>query len=88
MTDLNLLRNEQCNETQLRWVGHVRRMSDSRIPKAIFYAELPSGIRLNCRPLLRFKDNLKNQYTVNGLGRPSWQQIQMAKSLLHWGSTL
>jgi len=46
-------------KAQLRWVGHVHRMSDSRIPKATFYAELPSGIRPHCRPLLHFKDYFK-----------------------------
>jgi len=43
-------------KAQLHWVGHVCRMSDSRIPTATFYVELPSGIRPNCRPLLRSKE--------------------------------
>ena len=38
-------------EAKLCWVGHVYRMSDSRISKAT-YTELPSGIKHNCRPLL------------------------------------
>jgi len=46
-------------KAQLRWVGHVRRMSDGRTPKATFFAELPSVTRPNCRPLLRFKENFK-----------------------------
>jgi len=53
-------------KAQLHWVGHVRRMSDSRIPKATFYAELVSGTRPNCRPLLRFKDNLKANLLSTG----------------------
>lgn len=31
--------------SQLRWAGHVRRMANSRLPKAVFYSELRQGKR-------------------------------------------
>ena len=58
----------RCNSTgiesliianQLRWSGHVARMSDRRIPKRIFYGQLTSGTRSLGAPLKRYKDQLK-----------------------------
>jgi len=46
-------------KAQLRWVGHIMRMPDSRIPEQIFLGQLASGKRLQCGPLLRYKDALK-----------------------------
>ena len=39
-----------------RWLGHVRRMEDGRIPKYILYGELALGRRITGRPHLRYKD--------------------------------
>ena len=67
-------------KAQLRWVGHVHRMSDSRIPKATFYAELPSGTRPNCRPLLRFKDNFKANLLSTGIDPKTWKDLACNRS--------
>ena len=40
-------------------VGHIMRMPDSRIPKQVFLGQLASGKRLQCGPVLRYKDALK-----------------------------
>jgi len=44
---------------QLRWVGHVVRMDDNRIPKQIFNGQWSSGKRPHCGPLRRYKDIVK-----------------------------
>ena len=44
---------------QLRWCGHVSRMSEQRVAKRIFYSELEEGKRKHGGQLLRFKDVLK-----------------------------
>ena len=45
---------------RLRWLGHVTRMQDGRLPKDILYGELATGSRPTGRPTLRYKDVLKH----------------------------
>ena len=45
---------------QLRWTGHLARMSDDRIPKQFLFGELTNGARTVGRPLLHWKDSLKD----------------------------
>ena len=44
---------------RLRWLGHVYRMEDGRIPKEILYGELAAGQRGLGRPQPRYKDVYK-----------------------------
>ena len=46
-------------QRRIRWIGHVRRMEDSRIPKDILYGQLAVGKRPRGRPQLRYKDVCK-----------------------------
>ena len=43
-------------QRRLRWLGHVRRMDDGRIPNYILYGELALGTRTTGHPHLRYKD--------------------------------
>ena len=45
---------------RLRWMGHVARMPDDRPVKALLYGVLNEGTRRVGRPLLRFKDTIKD----------------------------
>ena len=62
-------------KAQLRWVGHVVRMDDTRLPKMIFFSELASGTRNTGRPLKRFKDCLKASLGACGLSTPNWETL-------------
>ncbi|KAI0212006.1 hypothetical protein LSAT2_003105 [Lamellibrachia satsuma] len=47
------------SQRRLRWLGHVRRTQNGRLPKDILYGQLTSGARPVGRPALRFKDACK-----------------------------
>ena len=58
---------------QLRWTGHVARMEDSRLPKAVFYGELKEGSRKVGAPRLRYKDVFK-RHLKNTKEYDNWRE--------------
>ena len=46
-------------KNRLRWVGHVIRMEDNRLPKQLMSGHLASRKQKQGRPLRRFKDCVK-----------------------------
>ena len=60
-------------QSQLRWAGHVVRMSDDRISKALLYGQLKDCGRHAGRPLLRYKHNLKRNLKVCKVEMKTWE---------------
>ena len=60
---------------RLRWLGHLRRMPDGRLPKDVLYGELRSGERSRGRPLLRFKDVVKRDMLAMDIAADTWEQL-------------
>ena len=60
-------------QRRLRWLGHVYRMEDGRIPKDLLYGELESGSRPIGRTKLRFKDVCKRDMLTTGLPTDNWE---------------
>jgi len=54
-------------KAQLRWVGHVMHMSDSRIPKQAFCGQLAVGSHPQCGPVRRYKDTVKENMKKCGM---------------------
>merc|ERR1712237_283401 len=73
-------------KNQLRWVGHIVRMEDSRLPKQIFYSELSDGVRRRGRPLLRSKDVLKVKLNTCNLSPNDWEVSSHNRST--WRGTI
>ena len=62
-------------KSQLRWAGHVSRMSDNRIPKQMFYGELAQGKRKVGGQRKRYKDNLKVSLKDFSINPDSWETL-------------
>ena len=58
---------------RLRWLGHVHRMDNSRIPRQILYGELAAGSRKRGRPQLRFKDACKATMLSFQIDPTNWE---------------
>ena len=60
-------------QRRMRWLGHVHRMEDGRIPKDILYGQLALGRRAAGRPMLRFKDVCKRDMKLTDIDPNSWE---------------
>ena len=61
-------------QVQVRWAGHVTRMKDVRMLKAVFFSELQEGKRDRGAPRKRYKYQLKRQLAQAGISHQSRQQ--------------
>ena len=73
-------------ERRMRWLGHVHRMDDTRIPKLMMYGELSDGSRPIGRPKLRFKDICRLNLKELGIDEGSWSEL--AEDRAEWRGVL
>ena len=69
---------------QTRWVGHVIRMDDTRIPKQLLYGQISDAPRRVGRPLLRYKDKLKENLKHLEFDTKNWEQLPLSRT--NWRS--
>ena len=59
----------------LRWVSHVIRLDDDRIPNQLLYGELSVGSRPQHKPKKRFKDCVKDSLALCKIDDPDWEMV-------------
>ncbi|KAJ8412669.1 hypothetical protein AAFF_G00116200 [Aldrovandia affinis] len=62
---------------QLRWTGHVIRMSNTRLPKQILYSQLKEGQRAPGGQKKHFKDNIKTSLKKFHITSSNWEHITL-----------
>jgi len=62
-------------QRRMRWLGHLVRMEDGRIPKDLLYGELTYGKRPTGRPKLRYKDICKRDLKALNIDINSWEAL-------------
>ena len=67
-------------KSQLRWTGHVIRMEDHRLPKIMLYGQIANATRPEGRPLLRYKDKLKENIDCLKIPKPDWEQVALQRT--------
>ena len=70
----------------LRWTGHLMRMSPERLPKQVLYSQLSSGQRKRGRPRLRFKDTIKRNLKLRDIKIDSWTSLSQQRD--KWRATV
>ena len=77
--------------SQLRWTGHIIRMNDSRLPKAVFYGELAKGKCLRGGQRLRYKDVVKRHLKATHITVDHWETLaqdrQQWRQAIHKGKS-
>lgn len=66
--------------SQLRWAGHVCRMSEERLPKRLFYGELKEGKCSQGGQRKRYKDCLKASLLCCNISPDSWDDLAQERS--------
>ena len=71
---------------RLRWMGHVVRMEETRLPKQLLFGQLSTGNRPHGRPLRRYKDQLKETLKSTNINPETWEATAGQRS--EWRKTV
>ena len=91
VSNKNVLERAKCSgietlvsQARLKWVGHVYRMEENRLPKCVLYGELVRGQRKQGGQFKRYKDVLhgtlkqakvQNSWEMQAADRSEWRRV-------------
>ncbi len=70
------------NERNLRWLGHVQRMEQRRLPRQPLYYQFSCGKISQERMLIRFKETVKRNIKWRGIDPNQWPDA--AEDRISW----
>ena len=82
---LNWTVEEELRTRRLRWLGHVARMDESRIPKWLLFSELPK-VRDPGGTKFRWKDRVRRDLKEVGVEEGGIDWITLAQDRAQWRS--
>ena len=72
------------SQRRLRWLRHVRRMADGRLPKDILYSQLATGSRSVGQSILRYKDVRKRDKNSCAIMQGNWEVVADLENRSTW----
>jgi len=67
-----------CN---FKWVGHIARMDEHRLPKQTLFFQLVSGHKKRGRPKLRYKDTIQRNLKEKSIEVKNWYNLAQNRAL-------
>ncbi|BHF76400.1 hypothetical protein SprV_0501949800 [Sparganum proliferum] len=67
-------------QTQLRWIGHLVRMDDERLPKRLFYGDVATGSRRQGGQIRRYKYTMKSFLKRLQINPTNWEELALDRS--------
>ena len=69
---------------RVKWLGHVRRMPDDRLPKLLMCCELSEGKRRRGRPSTRWKDIIRKDFKHLDINESDWWDLSNTENKSKW----
>jgi len=73
---------------RLKWLGHVRRLPNERLPKILMCGAILEGKRKLGKPMLRWKDVIKRDLNILGHDTKSWWPAAAPEMKTSWRSSI